>query len=319
MKQCKWFAGALLAALVILLLPSQAMAANIDPAQAVSLTISYEENKVPLAGAKFSLYLVAAMDETGELTTTDDFSQFDVDIRGKNDEAWKALTTTLAAYALGTTPTDSGTTDPQGQLVFPTQGIHLEQGLYLILGSQHIQDDMVYDALPFLVLLPSYNEAENTWDYSMTASPKHEFHPKPEDKDTVSRRVLKVWKDAGHEANRPQSVTIQLLQDGKVFDTVTLSDANGWGHTWEKLEAKHTWSVRELVPEGYTVQITQEGITSVVTNTYPSDEPSGPETPDVSKLPQTGQLWWPVPLLLSLGLLFIVVGLLHRRRAKYEK
>lgn len=320
MMRCKRFVGALLAAMVILLLPSQALAAeDIDPDRAVSLTISYEENKVPLVGAEFSLYLVAAMDETGELTTTDAFSQFDVDISGKNDAAWKDLTSTLAAYALGTTPTDSGSTDSQGQLVFPTLGGQLEQGLYLILGSPHTQDDMVYDALPFLVLMPSFDKAANAWEYSMTASPKHEFHQKPADEDTVSRRVLKVWKDAGYEAYRPQSVIIQLLQDGKVFDTVTLSDTNGWGYTWEKLEAKHTWSVIELVPAGYTVQITQEGITSVVTNTYPTDESSGPDIPDVTKLPQTGQLWWPVPLLLSLGLLFIVAGLLTRRRSRYEK
>jgi len=320
MKRCKRFVGALLAALVILLLPSQAMAAEgIDPDRSVSLTISYEENKVPLAGAKFSLYLVAAMDETGELTPTDTFSQFNVDIRGKNDEAWKALTSTLAAYAVGTVPTDRGTTDPQGQLVFPTQGGSLKQGLYLILGSRHIQDDMVYNAHPFLILLPSYDKGANVWEYNMTASPKHEFYPKPGDEDTVSRKVLKVWKDAGHEANRPQSVTVQLLQDGKIFDTVALNAVNGWEYIWENLEANYSWSVIENVPEGYTVQITQEGITFLVTNTYPSDEPNGPDTPDVSKLPQTGQLWWPVPMLLSLGLLFIVAGLLYRRRSGYEK
>ncbi len=37
------------------------------------------------------------------------------------------------------------------------------------------------------------------------------------------------------------------------------------------------------------------------------------------KLPQTGQLWWPVPMLVFAGLLCIVVGLIRRRGAGYEK
>ena len=38
-----------------------------------------------------------------------------------------------------------------------------------------------------------------------------------------------------------------------------------------------------------------------------------------SKLPQTGQLWWPVPVLLSMGLLFILIGLIRRRGYRNEK
>ena len=32
------------------------------------------------------------------------------------------------------------------------------------------------------------------------------------------------------------------------------------------------------------------------------------------KLPQTGQLWWPVPLLFCAGLIFVAAGLIIRRR-----
>ena len=46
--------------------------------------------------------------------------------------------------------------------------------------------------------------------------------------------------------------------------------------------------------------------------------PSNPQTPGNSKLPQTGQLWWPVPMLLAAGLLFIVIGLIRRRGAMDE-
>jgi LPXTG-motif cell wall-anchored protein len=35
--------------------------------------------------------------------------------------------------------------------------------------------------------------------------------------------------------------------------------------------------------------------------------------PLADKLPQTGQLWWPIPMLLAFGMLFILTGILRRR------
>lgn len=47
-------------------------------------------------------------------------------------------------------------------------------------------------------------------------------------------------------------------------------------------------------------------------------EPSEPSNPGEPKLPQTGVLWWPVPVLASAGLLFIIIGLIRRRRYNGE-
>jgi len=116
---------------------------------------------------------------------------------------------------------------------------------------------------------------------------------------------------------------VRLLQDGEVYDTVQLDAENLWRHTWEELDANHHWTVVEEEMDDYNVLVTREGITFVVTNTYdpeepvptPTPQPTPPpdDTPDNPKLPQTGQLWWPVPMLISLGLLLIVIGLLRRR------
>ena len=46
----------------------------------------------------------------------------------------------------------------------------------------------------------------------------------------------------------------------------------------------------------------------------PEIEPPAPEPPD-GGLPQTGQLWWPVPVLVSAGLLLIAAGYLLRRHS----
>ena len=85
---------------------------------------------------------------------------------------------------------------------------------------------------------------------------------------------MKVWEDDGTEA-RPESVTVQLLRNGEVYDTVTLSDENGWSHTWTGLDKDDTWQVVEAdVPDDYTVTVTREGITFVVTNTRSKDNPN---------------------------------------------
>jgi len=54
--------------------------------------------------------------------------------------------------------------------------------------------------------------------------------------------------------------------------------------------------------------------------------PPNPDNPDgwvkdgrpTKVLPQTGQLWWPVPVLLLAGLVLVVVGLARRKEDKYE-
>ncbi len=48
----------------------------------------------------------------------------------------------------------------------------------------------------------------------------------------------------------------------------------------------------------------------------PTDKPDKPDNP---KLPQTGQYWWPVPMLIAAGLLLIIFGLIRQRSEDYEK
>ena len=52
--------------------------------------------------------------------------------------------------------------------------------------------------------------------------------------------------------------------------------------------------------------------------TKPTSPATNPTFPGGKKLPQTGQLWWPVPVLACGGLGCIVVGLFRRRRAGDE-
>ena len=116
----------------------------------VSLTISYQDGNTPLVGAEFDIFLVATVDEYGELTTTKDFAQFHVNIRGKDDEAWRTLASTLEGYVLrdDISPTDSGKTNDKGLVSFPTAGKSLKAGLYFVLGYRHTQNGFRYDPTP---------------------------------------------------------------------------------------------------------------------------------------------------------------------------
>lgn len=329
MKMRKYMISILLSVLAVLFLPIRVLAAgSIDLTRDVGLTISYQDGNMSLAGAQFDIYLVATVDEFSELTPTEPFSQFNVNIRGPNDDAWRTLASTLEGFVLrdNIIPTDSGETDQHGQISFPNQAEYLKHGLYLILGHRHSQDGHLYEAAPFMALLPTQDKETNTWVYDVTAMPKYDSSPEPDTPDdTITRKVLKVWADEGHASQRPSDVTIQLLRDSEVYDTVTLNSANNWRYTWTELDGRYQWTVVEKELENYTVSVTREGVTFVITNTYseeipdePTQPPNKPETPDKPTLPQTGQIWWPVPVLAAGGLLLIVLGLLRRRGAGYE-
>ncbi len=315
MKKINRFPSLLLSLItVLLLLPVSVLAAGkIDLTQPVSLTLSYQDGGTPLTGADFSAYLVATVDESGQLTTTKPFQSFRVDMTGKQDDTWRQLASTLEGYVLrdSVQPTAQGSTDGQGQLTLPTGGKKLTPGLYLILGSRHTQNGSYYDPSPFFVLLPTADREANDYTYQVTADVKYDKTPVPDQPTKVTRTMQKVWKDDGHEKARPQEVVVQLLRGGQVYDTVTLNSQNNWRHRWSDLDSRYRWTVTEKTVADYTVTVTQEGKTFVVTNTYQTPTP-GKKTD--TKLPQTGQLWWPVPVLLSVGLLLVLIGVLRRRR-----
>ena len=317
-----------LLATVLCLLTSVAQAAgSIDLTRKPTLTLTYRDGKTALSGAKFSIYRVADADETGELPVRSEFDEFDLDIRGKNDRRWREMAQTLESYVLRRefTPTDSGKTDKTGMLTFPTQGKTLAAGLYLVIGERHTQGGNDYDAEPFFALLPTQDLENNEWVYDVSANVKFGKTPVPDDGDTVTRKVLKVWDDDGAGDSRPQEITVELLRNGKVYDTVKLSEKNNWRYTWLDLDADARWSVTEKTVSGYTVSITREGITFVVTNTKKPDRtdtpdtpvkpsnPSKPSSPAKPTLPQTGAVWWHVEALALSGLVFLILGALDRK------
>lgn len=86
------------------------------------------------------------------------------------------------------------------------------------------------------------------------------------DYDYTSLAVRKVWKldDGGTAAD---AVTVNLLKNGKVEESVILSAANGWSKAWYTLDDDYKWSVEEAsVPEGFTSSISKSGLTWTIIN-----------------------------------------------------
>ena len=326
MKRYKRFGALLLGLLAVLLLPVNAFAADAGSADGdVSLTVSFQDNGTPLIGAGFSIYLVAEADEDGELTVTEPFRPYRVELPKESDEEWRALASTLENYILRDkiTPAAAGQTGSSGEVSFPGEDSPLTPGLYLVLGERHVQNGIRYDATPFLVMLPGRDENGGKVP-DVTANAKFISSEVPVEPETVTRKVLKVWEDEGYEQQRPKEVVVQLLRDGEVYDTVTLNAENDWRYSWTGLDADSRWMLTEKEMDDYVTVIVREGVTFVVTNTCTeeiTDEPppKTPVTPEKPSLPQTGQLWSPIPVLILNGLLLIVAGLLRRRGAANEK
>lgn len=299
-KRCKYALALLLA--LLCLAPATAQAAgSVDLTHPASLTITAVYEDVPVAGMQFDAYLISTVDECGELTPLERYQDWAeaLDIRGQNDAAWQEMALTLEREIVvsgDVSPSRSAVTDESGVADFA----ELPLGLYLILGHGVERDGWVYTNLPFFVLLPE--QENNAWCYDVTARAKLE-------QSEVLRdfTVLKLWEDDCHPDRRPESITVQLLCDGEPYgDPVTLPEDGRWQHTWTDLPVNHHWTVTETRVEGYQEPtLRQEGNVFYLTNTC--------DTPDQPDLPQTGQLWWPVPLLLCAGLALLIVGLLRRR------
>lgn len=338
---------ALLCALAVLAISPHALAAElIQTARASSLTVVYTDGDTPLVGAHFELYRVADVSAEGRYTLTKEFSGCPIDLNSLSAAA--ALATQGYLELNGIPPLAEGETNARGRLTFSG----LTPGLFLVVGTVHTQDGMVYASAPFFAVLPAPDQTSGGWSYAVTVTPKHSTAPDTPPGGTVERRVLKIWEDDGFEAQRPPYITVHLLRDGLIYDTVILSPENGWAYRWDGLDAGYRWTVAEIAPDGYTVEVERFGVTYVITNRKtaeasadptppitptPSPSPSQTPTPtptvtpsdssptpsaapddDTPSLPQTGQLWWPVPVLAAAGLLSLLIGCIRKRGAQDE-
>lgn len=243
----------------------------------------------------FSLYYVA--DEAFNLSGH--FKNYKIYLANNEQEQWRKLSFTLESYATadGILPEYTVSTNASGIAEFE----NLPSGLYLGIGNAFTYEKTTYAPESFLVSLSGDN---------LTVEPK--YSKATVYADTVS--AVKIWKD--NEFSRPKKITVDLYSGSEKYDSVKLTKSNSWRYVWNDLPSGVAWRVVEReVPDGYTVKIEKEDNRFVITNTaqtYSNTEPDQEGGGD--KLPYTGMLWWPVPLLAGAGMLFVALGLILRRK-----
>lgn len=307
---------------VSLLAPSGLSAEEIDLDRSVSLTMSFAPDGISSQGGEFRVYRVAEYNSTGDFVPLEPFKNWPVQITDTDSKDWPELASTLDVYVSmnGTVPTQTVITDHQGRAIFSG----LKTGFYLVVGDPVEGNGKMYVPQPVMISLPILQDGE--WTYDMIANAKYDVIPEGSGDDFFELRVVKIWEVSKSEKH-PTEVKIQLLKDGQVWDTVTLNEDNNWRYIWSDLEEGSLWQVMEVdVPKGYTVSITREGDTFSVVNTNETEDNPSFDDPDDSnkpgkegdkeKLPQTGILWWPVPLLAVSGMGCFLIGWVKSRKDK---
>lgn len=243
----------------------------------------------PVSDMQVSLYRVA--DENYKLTGV--FSNYSVDLKQDVQGAANALENRILMD--GIEADAYATSDSSGKASFSG----LESGIYLVVGKEVESNGVFYMPQVSLVSLSGDLSVDLKYETSNKASRIH---------------VLKVWKK-DNKKSRPKLIEVCLLRsDGIVVDKVKLNSDNQWSYTWDSLSTLYTYSVMETsVPSGYKESCFREMDSVVLTNTGSYTDKKKEKKDD--ELAFTGQLWWPVPVLLFVGLVLFGLG----RQLRNEK
>lgn len=304
--------------IIMFLVPIQAN--SVSTQQENIITIYYHNEDVPIVGAQFDVFHLGVVNESNSFTASDVFKDSNIDFRISNTSNWRDLAVTLEGYILrdNIDASFSGKTDEQGQLQFRVND-DKEQDLYLIIGSRHTQDDCVYNASAVIICFDQENDSDDR-PLELVIQPKFRILAANDSVESIDIKATKIWRDQGYETIRPEEITVQLLKNGIVFDDAVLSKDNDWTFAWENLDATASWHITEVDENDYLVFISHDNNRFFVSNTYAGQEiplPDSTEPADPS-LPQSGQVWWPVPVLIILGFLFLLLGSFCKRGTKDE-
>ena len=320
-----------LSLICVILMVSAVIPQSIYAEDGKSITLECSKDDTHIEGMRWKLF--RAGERAGsEFVLTGEFAECHADLTDMSVENISHAAQTLESFAIARKiePVAAGETDKNGSLTFGG----VTTGLYLAVGYPVEITPYYYEPSP-LVLEVSADSSEYHFDaypkiVKMTMSDK-----------VSSYTVKKMWIDDNNSFDaRPVSITVDLFRDEELYDTVTLNAENNWQYSWLSLETSYQWRVAEReVPDGYEVMIehnetqflirnrhkmvtdggttttttvTTTTVTSTVTGTGTSKTNPPTTTTTKEKIPQTGQLWWPVMPLTIGGLLLVLTGIMLR-------
>lgn len=252
-------------ALMLATIGLSAPAAPAATAAEGSLTVTYQYQEAALNNADISLYRLADWSAKGGYTPAGDFADHgkypvDWNILNADQQTLRDFANTMAGYIAVNKPAAENTlkTDSAGVATFD----QLKDGLYLAVVAPYEGNVLTCQTAAMLVALPNVHKDADD-QRTLSIEPKADCAVPP----TTTISVNKVWKGK-NSSKRPESVKMNLLQDGKVYDSIMLNNANDWKYTWKGLQAKHEYTVVEAnVPGNYTALVDRENNDYTVTNT----------------------------------------------------
>ena len=308
----------------------------------------------PVPGGSLQLFLVAEIAEGEEgkqvHTLTKAFSGWD----GTADDLIfdRTCADSLAAYVENNrTESIASADNTEGSVSFTD----MTPGVYLV--RQNVPADGYEAMLPFLVFLPVLQDGRIVYD--IEASPKPVVMRPPGTVEIPAKKVVEVVSGAAPkdtlfsfvlkalDQNAPlprnasavydqaaRSMTVSRTGSGPIdFGSLTLlqSDA-GKKYEYEIREVQGSAAHYSYDYTVYKLTVSVEGTGdggSLIVNSVMTDGSGnvvdcivfrnyydGGNTPGI---PRTGQLWWPVMVMLPVGLLLVAVGLVIRRKGEHPE
>lgn len=173
-----------------------------------------------------------------------------------------------------------GTTNVNGIVKFD----NLDLGLYFVKQTKSVKGYSNVDS--FLTAIPKVED--NMWVYDIKANPKTEIYK------VIDVIIEKKWNS--HNEDLPKEVTIELYDDELLIDSIKLNKNNDWTYTFENMKLSDKYSVKEVnIPKGYTPSYKVNNYVFTVINT--------------DTLATTGQIFYPIIILLVLGIILILTGI----------
>ena len=270
--------------LALLLIAMALLPLGANAAQSNAITVQHVRDGLPIVGAQFQLYQVSS----------------------GNKSAQDAYAEVLRSQK---TPLATGQTNSQGNLRF--QG--LADGTYLLTGTPFRMQDELCEPEMILVTLPAKDVNGNPANI-VILRPKFEIRDAQQE---MQYKVIVLWEDVPGAKNKvhPETAEVFLYRNGSVAQSLVLGTPENWQYTWTETDPSAIWAALETIPQGYTVRYERQGNTFIIINT-PIVKQHQNTTED--KLPQTGQLWWPVPILAMSGFVLLLLGWLRRKESRNE-
>ena len=251
---------------------------GIDINKESNLTLNYYYDDYEFDNTNVEIYYIASVTTDFRYELSSDFLSYPIKINGiKTENEWTILEQTLNAYieADSIEATFSKTIDKNTVAL-----TNLKPGLYFVKTEKIDTKDYTLIFDNFLISIPALNE-DGTWNYNVDVYPKAlEYIPKYE---KVNYTIVKEWIDDGK--NRPESVDVEIYEDGQLVETKVLSSDNNWTYTWTTDDDGSTWTVVERnIPTNYNVSIQNNNRNFIIVNTDVNYKPENPSTGDNIKM-----------------------------------